>query len=376
MRRFGDLPFVIALREALPWSFGALVVALLVVLPLTPAPGPFLGPGFGIRLSAAFLPAFGVMGFALVPLLSWRYALRAELNVPLLVIAGLAAFLLSLPPLRGLSVIESLAAIGSSGLFLAMLVCGTVAAAIALALRTKIPFAAFAGALCAIALFFVLREANVSVASLVSALLRPLAQLGDSYLALVAIVVVETLLWSVGMHGPALLAAIVTPVYLTLQTQNSTAFAHHDALPHIVVVSLFLFVFPGGAGATLPLAIFCAVSRIPRLRTIGRVALLPALVNTNEPLLFGAPVVFNPYLIPPFVLAPVVLATTTYAAVALGLVGRAIYYVPSSVPTFVSTFLATLDWRAVVLVAVNIVVSGCIYFPFVRAYERQLEQAA
>ncbi|MEO9262627.1 MAG: PTS transporter subunit EIIC [Candidatus Baltobacteraceae bacterium] len=374
MRWFGDLPFVVALREALPWSFVALIAALAVLLPLTPAPGPFFSSSFGLRLSAAFLPAFAIMGIVLVPLLSWRYARRANL-FPLPVIAGsVAGFALAFPATSG-DALRVLAAFGSSALFLAIVVCGFIAAGIAVARRASIPAAVWAGAIGGVLVCLVLREMHVSVAALVTAMLQPLARLGDTYVALLAIVVVETLLWSIGMHGPALLAAVVTPVYLTLQTQNSSAFAHHDPLPHIVVVSLFLFVFPGGAGATLPLALLFAFSRVPRLRAIGRVTIWPALINTNEPLLFGAPVVFNPYLIPPFVIAPVVLATTTYLAVALGIVGRPIYYIPSSIPTFISTFLATLDWRAVLLAAVNILLAGTIYFPFVRAYERHLEQS-
>jgi len=48
-------------------------------------------------------------------------------------------------------------------------------------------------------------------------------------------------------------------------------------------------------------------------------------------------------------------AATAYAVLALGLVGRPIYYVPSTVPSLVSVVIATLDWRAAVLVALNIV---------------------
>ncbi|MBV8749844.1 MAG: PTS sugar transporter subunit IIC, partial [Candidatus Eremiobacteraeota bacterium] len=33
-------------------------------------------------------------------------------------------------------------------------------------------------------------------------------------------------------------------------------------------------------------------------------------------------------------------------------------------------FLTTLDWRACVLVAVNLVLAGAIWLPFVRVYER------
>ena len=204
--------------------------------------------------------------------------------------------------------------------------------------------------------------------------MHPIARLGDTYLALIAIVAIETILWTAGIHGPAMLAAIVTPVYLTMQMQNTHAFIAHAPLPYVVVVSLFLFVFPGGAGATLPLAALLAISRVPRLRRVGRATFLPSLFNLNEPLLFAAPVVFNPHLMLPFVGAPLVLATVTYAAVATGLVARAAFYVPSSVPTLVSTYVATQDLRAIALAAFNIVLATLIWYPFVRAYERHLSK--
>ena len=89
--------------------------------------------------------------------------------------------------------------------------------------------------------------------------------------------------------------------------------------------------------------------------------------------LVEAPVVFNPHLVLPFVAAPLVLATVTYAAVGLGFVSRAAFYIPSSVPTFVSTYLATQDLRAIALVCVNIAIATAIWYPFVRAYERHLQ---
>jgi cellobiose-specific phosphotransferase system component IIC len=65
-----------------------------------------------------------------------------------------------------------------------------------------------------------------------------------------------------------------------------------------------------------------------------------------------------------------VLATVTYVVVALGIVSRAAFYVPSSVPTFVSTYLATQDLRAIALAALNIAIATGIWYPIVRAYER------
>jgi PTS system cellobiose-specific IIC component len=276
------------------------------------------------------------------------------------------AFAIALPAVTG-PLLDYLRAIGPSGLFLAFATCGAVA------LVARASGNAWIGATVAIVLALALRLSHVPILGAFTHALEPLGRLGDTYVALIVIVVTQTLLWTIGMHGPALLAAVVTPVYLALQMQNTLAYEHHIVLPHIVVVSLFLFIFPGGAGSTLALAGLLAFSRVARLRTVGRATIVPALFNANEPLLFAVPVVLNPFLVPPFLAAPIVLATTTYLAVSLGWVGRAIYYVPSSVPTLISTYLATLDVRAVGLVVINVALATVIYLPFVRAFERHVE---
>ncbi len=357
-----DLPFIAATRDALPWSFVALLAAFVVLLPLVPAPGPVFGPGLGLRVSSALLPAFGIMGAALAPALGWHYAKRTALPFAPAIAGTLLAYLVALPPLHG-SALDYLRLVGPSGLFLALGIAG------AFALCARLLRNAWAAAATVVVLCCILHFEHVSLTAAVQAVLKPLGTLGDTYFAFVFIVFIETLLWTFGMHGPALLAAVVTPVYLTLQMQNTTAFQSHAALPHIVVVSLFLFVFPGGSGGTLPLAALLAVSRVRKLHRIGRATMLPALFNINEPLIFGAPIVFNPYLVPPFLIVPLVLATTTYFSMQWGWVGRPAFYVPSSVPTVISTYVATLDPRAVLLAIVNIAIAAVVYFPFVRAYE-------
>lgn len=368
LREFADTPFLAATRDALPWSFVALLVAFLAVLVLVPGPGPFFGPRLGLRVAGALLPAFTVMGVVLAPALGYRFGVRSKTSVIAGAASCLISYLVALPAYTG-DLLGYLQMIGPSGLFLAL------AVGLMYALVTALSKNAWIGAAAVIAASLGVRLTHFSLTSYIQAGLHPLATLGDTYVALLAIVVIETLLWSVGIHGPAMLAAAVTPVYLTLQMQNSSAFAVHQPLPHIVVVSLFLFVFPGGAGATLPLAALFAVSRVAKLRSIGRMTIVPSLFNTNEPLLFGAPVVFNPYLIPPFIVVPIVLATTTYFATLWNWVARPAFYVPSSIPTVVSTFLATFDVRAIGLALINLAIATCIYFPFVRAYERHVETA-
>jgi cellobiose PTS system EIIC component len=377
MRRLGEFPFVLAVREALPWSFIGLAAAFVVIFAVELRSSPLHGVPIGLRLASALLPAFGVMAMVLVVVLPVRFAAAAHYAPVPVVVASLGGFALALPRPIGPQIVAYLRFFGPSGLFIAILACGIAAAWVALLRRRlRSPLADWLGALAALLTFAALAAMHVSLPAAIAAAMHPIARLGDTYLALIVIVAIETILWTAGVHGPAMLAAIVTPVYLTMQMQNTHAFTLHAPLPYIVVVSLFLFVFPGGAGATLPLAALLAISRVPRLRRVGRATLLPAIFNLNEPLLFAAPVVFNPHLVLPFVAAPLVLSTVTYAAVAAGLVSRAAFYVPSSVPTFVSTYVATQDVRAVALAAFNIALATAIWYPFVRAYERHLSNVS
>ncbi len=373
-----DAPALRAVRESLPLSLAGLVAGLIAFIWLVPVREPFFA-GFLKRISLAELPAFGVMAVALVLILAYRLALHLRLSHAIVVSGAACAFALMLPvPVTLRDPLAYLHRVGESGLFLGIVVAFGVAFACTLLRRVvSVPVIADAlGAGLIVAASIALFDVHFSLGNQLIAALAPMGRLGDTYAALVIITLAETLLWICGIHGPATLAAILTPVYLTLQLQNTAALGHHQPLPHIVVVSLFLFVFPGGAGATLPLAALLACSKIERLRKIGRLTIVPALFNINEPLIFGLPIVLNPFLAVPFVLVPVVLATISYVAIAHGIVARPALYVPSSVPSFASTYLATLDVRAVGLVCVNIFVAALLYIPFVRAYERHEARAS
>ena len=351
------------MRESLPRSFFALLAAIPIFILF--AGGPFLQ-----RLVAAELPGFGVMAAALAAILSYRLALHLKLPRALLVTATCAAFLLALPRPFDLShPLQYLNRVGGTGLFLAIGLA-LIIAGVAAAGRRVVRGGEVAGVAIVLALLVTAFLLQWSPANATAAALRPLGSLGDSYGALMLVVALETLLWTIGVHGPAMLAAVITPLYLTLQRQNTDAFLHHAPLPHIVVVSIFLFIFPGGAGATLPVAFLLLFSRAPRLRLLARATVAPALCNINEPLLFGLPIVANPFLVVPFVAVPLMTSTVAYFAIAGNFVSRVYTYMPGIVPSPVGAYLATLDWRAVVLVIVNIALATLVYLPFVRAYER------
>ena len=110
-----------------------------------------------------------------------------------------------------------------------------------------------------------------------------------------------------------------------------------------------------------------------QLRTVGRVALGPAIFNINEPVTFGVPMALNPVMMIPFVLVPVVIVTINYVVFSLGLVHVPVIMQPFTIPLGVSGFFATGgDFRGSLLQFFDLAVSALIYYPFFKAWERIL----
>ena len=71
----------------------------------------------------------------------------------------------------------------------------------------------------------------------------------------------------------------------------------------------------------------------------------------------------------PFVFGPLLITITTYLSMTAGIVGMPIAEPPGFLPPGVGAFLMTLDWKAVVLVFVNLLLMALIYYPFYKAME-------
>ena len=83
----------------------------------------------------------------------------------------------------------------------------------------------------------------------------------------------------------------------------------------------------------------------------------------------------NPILIIPFVTIPIITATLSYFATVLGFVNPTYVMVPWTLPAPIGAYLATGgDWRAIILVLVNIAISFFIYLPFFKIYDKKLKE--
>ena len=222
--------------------------------------------------------------------------------------------------------------------------------------------------------FLIVHVFGVDLVALLERLAKPLLSAADSFWAAAGIVCTDSGLWLLGVHASAALAPI-KPIWEAMLVQNMNAAAQGlKTMPHVATLPFFQwFIWQGGSGAVLPLALLLSRARSAQLRGIGRIGLIPALCNVNEPILFGAPVVLNPSLAIPFVLAPLFSAATAFAAIHWGWVRAPYLEVPWTLPSPVGAFLSTGgDPRAVVLELFNFTACLLLYWPFVRRYDRAL----
>lgn len=195
-------------------------------------------------------------------------------------------------------------------------------------------------------------------------------ELTGSWLGIVVIMLLIHLLWAVGVHGTAIIKnSFINPILLVALTENIEGASNIFAGDF---VNMYLFI--GGAGSTLGLVLLMIFfAKSDQLRLLGRAAILPGLFNINEPVIFGTPIVYNPYLILPFILAPIVNVTISYFATSMNLVNKVISGIPWISPVGIGAFLGTGgDYRAILLAFINLFVSTLIYYPFFRMYDAKL----
>lgn len=204
-------------------------------------------------------------------------------------------------------------------------------------------------------------------------LFEPLSLLGQSFGGFVLGTFICVFLYSFGI-SPWAPYPILFPIWVAgveanaqnilqgLQPQNIHTFE-----------TLMGWIWIGGMGTTLPLVVMMLLrAKSKRLKAIGKVTIVPAVFNINEPVVFGAPIAFNPILMIPMWLNGLIIPAITYIVLNMGMVT-----IPSKVmqlwylPVGISTYLVNFDFRGVLLLALNIVVSFIIWYPFFKVYDMQ-----
>ncbi len=327
----------------------------------------------------------GLMGLMAAFAVAYSLASSYKMDTLSSSMFSVAAFMLATPFTKDGNI--AAAWMGSKGLFVAMLSAIFIVELqrfmikwnIVIRMPDGVPptvarsFVALIPGFIALALILLLNIVLFSIGSNVQDIIykilaAPLLSLGGSLPAFLLAAVFAQLLWTVGIHGASLVTGIMSPVWYSLSQQNAVAKAAGEMPPNIICQQFWdLFCTIGGSGSTLALAIMLlTIVRSKQLKAIGKSAIWPGMFNINEPIIFGLPIVMNPIMMIPFVLAPVVSISIAYFVTSWGLVDRAFAMAPWTTPPFINVFLDTGDIKASILQFGCFLVTGVIYYPFLR----------
>lgn len=202
-------------------------------------------------------------------------------------------------------------------------------------------------------------------------LFAPISAFGQSWLGLICICFFTCFLYSFGFTW--ILFPIAWAIWMEGMDANMVAVAAGQTATNINLMETVMgLTYIGGQGCTMALVIMCMRSKVKKLKSIGRVCIFPAIFNINEPIVFGAPVVWNPILMIPLCLNSIIVPSIMYLVMHFGLVP-----VPSSpmqmwyLPNIIQGYLTTNSITGVILVIVLFIVSWLIWMPFFKAFEKQ-----
>lgn len=213
-------------------------------------------------------------------------------------------------------------------------------------------------------------QLEISLFSLINKMFEPIIVVGQSFGGFVFFnFFAFAFLYSFGISTWVLypvMAAIVLPAI------GANAAAASGDLLYIhtsETTNLFLL---GGGGTTLALNFMMLRSKTKHLKVIARSCIVPSIFNINEPLVFGAPMAFNPLLMVPMWIVGIIAPAIVYITMRIGLVPIptevfAFWYMPSPV----MGYMVTKSVAGILLVVAIFVISWAVYYPFFKVYDNQ-----
>lgn len=216
---------------------------------------------------------------------------------------------------------------------------------------------------------------NVPFGAMISTLLSPVFKGAESYPGIALIWFLIPMFWFLGIHGPSVVKPALASALYGNTTANLELFKAGHFPIHALTENFGNFIGElGGTGATFVVPfIFMFLMKSKQLRAIGKASFIPVMFAVNEPLLFGAPIVLNPYFFVPFVTAPVVNVIIGKAFIDLHIMRGFMYVMSWALPAPIGAFLDTnFQWSSLLLMAILLIVDTLIYFPFIKAYDASL----
>ena len=223
-------------------------------------------------------------------------------------------------------------------------------------------------------IFIIFHAFDTTAVQFLYNIMAPSFKAADSLPFTIISVFLIHLFWFFGIHDAAL-AGILGPIRDGNLSINAAEKMAGSDLSNIFTTPFWTyFVIIGGSGSVLALAFLMMRSKSKQLSTVGKIGLIPSFFGISEPMIFGTPLMLNPIFFFPFIFTSVFNAIVTYLCMSWGIVGKTFAVFSWQMPSPIGAFLSTMDWRAVVLVLILIILDGVMYYPFLKVYEKNLVQ--
>lgn len=216
---------------------------------------------------------------------------------------------------------------------------------------------------------------NLDFYKIILGIFMPLQYIAQSYPGFIITTFIQAFFYSLGVSGwtwTGLTNAYQIPAQTANLEQGLTgANAYLNVSEITSGVGLINL---GGMCATLALNVLFLFSKSKRLKTLGRVCIGPGLFNINEPIIYGAPVIYNPILLVPAWICALVGPAIVYWIFRLQLLHLPNVQLPmvGTLPILVNTIMLTGDLRGLLWWVVMFALYLAIWYPFFRRYEKQV----
>ncbi len=199
----------------------------------------------------------------------------------------------------------------------------------------------------------------------------PLQHIGGSFWAMVLICLIEQLVWFFGIHGTNVITPIVVPIWMALDMQNLTAYKAGRPVPNIYGHAFFnIYTWGGTALGLVLLMLFIAKSQ--RYKTLGKIAIVPALFGITEPVIFGTPLVLNFDFFVPFVTNNAIVVMIAGLLTKLGIVAKCtgaqpIFGLPLGVHALIGGHISIV----ILVLLIQLVISPILWYPWFRRADKK-----
>lgn len=211
---------------------------------------------------------------------------------------------------------------------------------------------------------------GVNIPQLIGEMLLPIFSAADNIFVYTLAYFLVSVLWICGLHGDNIVNAVTNAFTQTWMIENNTAFEAGKAIPYIWVPNLNrLFMWVSTCWPIL-FYMFRSSKKLPHLKPLAAISFPPAIFCIIEPLMFGLPIVLNPFLAVPFILTHTITGALTYFATQIGFVGKMYLNLPWATPSPILGYLSTGgSVGGIIIVFINFAIGMVIFYPFWKAYE-------